>query len=67
MANKNISIFDDTCTNNVIIINRKTVSSQAQLRRAADVITNMSRLYSNKAVKSTDCDRAVIGRMIALN
>lgn len=67
MAEKNLATFDDTSTNNVIIINRNALSSQLQVRKTAEVITNMSRFYSNKAIKGADCDRVIIGRMIALN
>lgn len=67
MAKNNNITFDDTATNNIIVINRNAVSNLQQVRKTAEVITNMSRFYSNKAVKGADCDRALIGRMITLN
>lgn len=67
MANKNNITFDDTATNNIIVINRNAVSNLQQVRKTAEVITNMSRFYSNRAVNGCDGDRVIIGRMITLN
>lgn len=64
--NNNIT-FDDTATNNIIVINRNAVSTHQQVRKTAEVITNMSRFYSNKARNGRDDDRVLIGRMITLN
>lgn len=67
MTKKNNRIFDDNATNNTIVINQNAVPNLKEGRKTAEIITNMSRFYSNKAVNGCDLDRILVNRMVALN